>query len=199
MYEFACEPRNTCNNDQYSFKAYLSRWLSKSAIVAPYIADALWPLLSRSATAAAESCSGGDTGDVCGTRWYTGGYDGVFGVGQSLSALETVQSLLLLRGEVDGIRRYPATQPNVVIEVVEPTGTFTISPSGTRMPGTGGGPDPGQFAPQNSAGQPADTNANAGNRIGLSSRDSGAFSAGTWFGLALPVAAGMAFGGWLVR
>lgn len=198
MYEFACEPRNTCNNDQYSFKAYLSRWLSQSAIVAPYIADAIWPLLARSAAAAAEACSGGDTGEVCGQRWYTGGYDGVFGVGQSLSALETVQSLLLLRGEVEGIRRYPATQPSVVIQVVEPTGTFTISPTGTRMPGTGDGGGSGQPpGPQDATGA-TDSRANAGSRAAIMSATVSGHGAGIWR-LVLPVVGGMAFGGWLVR
>lgn len=192
MYEFACEPQNSCNNDQYSFKAYLARWMSQAAIVAPYIADAVWPLLARSATAAAESCTGGATGEVCGTRWYTGGYDGISGVGQSLSALETVQSLLLLRGDVEGIRRYPATAPSVAIEVVEPTGTFTISPTGTRMPGTGNGHRDSQ-GPEDSSGRQS-PDANAGNRLRVDS----ASGAGFWFRLVLPVAAAMAFGGWLV-
>lgn len=28
MYEVACEPGNTCNIDQQSFKAYLARWMA---------------------------------------------------------------------------------------------------------------------------------------------------------------------------
>lgn len=192
MYEFACEPNNSCNNDQYSFKAYMARWMSKAAIVAPYIADSLWPLLSRSAIAAAESCTSGANGVVCGTRWYTGGYDGVYGVGQSLSALETVQSLLLLRGDVVDIKRYPDTQPNVAISIAEVSGTFTISPTGTSMPGTGGSGGQEQAETGES-----ESGTNAGYRGSISS--SSVDGAGLWFTLVLPVIVGMAFGGWLVR
>lgn len=98
MYEAACEPYNTCDNDQYSFKAYLGRWLGKTTIVAPSTAEAIYPLLQTSATAAAQSCSGGSDGVTCGTKWYTGGWDGTRGAGQQLSALEVVQSLLVANG-----------------------------------------------------------------------------------------------------
>ena len=180
MYEFACEPKSTCNNDQYSFKAYLARWLSQSAIVAPYIADSLWPLLFRSATAAAETCTGGENGITCGQKWYVGGYDGSYGIGQQLSALETVQSLLLLRGNVEGMKRYPVTSDNVVIEVATPS-TFSIP---TR---TAGSPA------EDAEGEAESSGANAGLRESLEP------GVGTWFRLALPVLGAMAFGGCLVR
>lgn len=98
MYEPACEPYNTCDNDQYSFKAYLGRWLGQTTILAPSTAEAIYPLLQTSATAAAQSCSGGSDGVTCGTKWYTGGWDGTNGAGQQLSALEIVQSLLVANG-----------------------------------------------------------------------------------------------------
>ena len=97
MYEWACEPYDDCDNDQFSFKGYLSRWLAKSAIVAPFISDSVQTLLNASATAAAQACSGGDNGQTCGQKWYVGGYDDSFGIGQQLSALETVQAMLLLQ------------------------------------------------------------------------------------------------------
>lgn len=196
MYERRCEPNNECNYDQVSFKAYLSRWLAKSAIVAPYIADAIWPLLSRSAEAAAQSCSGGESGIICGTRWYTGGFDNQYGAGQSLSALETVQSLLLLRGDVASMRRAPATQPGVgYVQARQPTGTFTIDPDGTTMPGTGTGRDSGQGR----GSRAGESDANAGHRLRVDSSSAGA-GAGFWFTLVFPtVVAGVAFGGWLVR
>lgn len=74
--------------------------MAKSSILAPQIKDTVSDLISTSAKAAAESCTGGDDGSTCGQKWYVGGYDGSFGVGQSLSALETVQALLLLQGDV---------------------------------------------------------------------------------------------------
>ena len=63
--------------------------------VAPWTADQILPLLASSAQAAALSCSGGDGTTVCGTKWTTGTYDGVTGVGQQMSALEVIQSNLI--------------------------------------------------------------------------------------------------------
>ena len=95
MYEVACEPNNNCNVDQLSFKAYLSRWMAATTKVAPWTADQILPLLASSAQAAALSCTGGDGTIVCGTKWTTGTYDGVTGVGQQMSALEVIQSNLI--------------------------------------------------------------------------------------------------------
>jgi mannan endo-1,6-alpha-mannosidase len=64
--------------------------------VAPWTADQILPLLASSAQAAALSCSGGNgSPTVCGTKWTTGAYDGVTGVGQQMSALEVIQSNLI--------------------------------------------------------------------------------------------------------
>lgn len=94
-YEVACEPNNNCNVDQLSFKAYLSRWMAATTKVAPWTADQILPLLASSAQAAAQSCSGGNDGNVCGTKWTQPGWDGTFGVGQQMSALEVIQSNLI--------------------------------------------------------------------------------------------------------
>jgi hypothetical protein len=94
-FEVACEPNNNCNVDQLSFKAYLSRWMAATTKVAPWTADQILPLLASSAQAAAQSCSGGDTGNICGTKWTQPGWDGTFGVGQQMSALEVIQSNLI--------------------------------------------------------------------------------------------------------
>ncbi|KAF2720195.1 glycoside hydrolase family 76 protein [Polychaeton citri CBS 116435] len=120
MYERTCEPTNVCNNDQFSFKGYMSRWLGKSATVAAFIKPEVQKLLSRSATAAAQSCSGGANGTECGQKWYVGGYDGSFGVGQQMSALETVQALLLLNTDLEVAVRYPKTGPNVTVQQANP-------------------------------------------------------------------------------
>lgn len=95
MYEVACEPGGTCNIDQQSFKAYLARWMAASTKVAPWTAEQILPLLAASATAAAASCTGGETGNMCGTKWTTGTYDGGLGVGQQMNALEVIQSNLI--------------------------------------------------------------------------------------------------------
>lgn len=94
-YEVACEPNGLCNVDQLSFKAYLSRWMAATTKVAPWTADQVLPLLASSAQAAAQSCSGGNDGVTCGTKWTQTGWDGAYGVGQQMSALEVIQSNLI--------------------------------------------------------------------------------------------------------
>jgi len=87
-YEVACEPHLTCTTDMFSFKAYLLRWLSQTAIVAPHTATLILPILATSAMAAAKQCNGGATGRACGLSWSLGeAYDGKTGVGQEMGAL----------------------------------------------------------------------------------------------------------------
>ncbi|TVY86053.1 Mannan endo-1,6-alpha-mannosidase, partial [Lachnellula willkommii] len=79
MYEWQCEESNSCDLDQYSFKAYLSRWMTETAVLVPSLKPDILALLTPSAQAAALACSGGVGGAQCGTKWYVGGYDGVTG------------------------------------------------------------------------------------------------------------------------
>ena len=95
MFEVECEPSASCNTDQASFKAYLSRWMGATTKVAPFARGMILPLLAESAQAAAASCVGGDTGTQCGTRWTTGMFDGTTGPGQEMCALEVIQSNLV--------------------------------------------------------------------------------------------------------
>lgn len=94
MYEPACETVNTCNTDEFSFKAYLSRFMWATTLVAPFTTNAITTLLTTSSQAAANACSGGTDTVTCGSAWYVGGWDGKFGVGEQMSALETIQGLL---------------------------------------------------------------------------------------------------------
>ena len=99
MVEVACENANTCNTDQLSFKAYLSRWLAATAVLAPFTAPTIQPMLANSAAAAAKQCNGGTSKTLCGTKWTAGGaWDGTTGVGQQMSALEVVQTNLAFIG-----------------------------------------------------------------------------------------------------
>jgi mannan endo-1,6-alpha-mannosidase len=100
MLEAGCETHGTCNVDQFSFKAYLSRFLAKTAVLAPWTHERIAPWLQTSAVAAAKSCSGGWSGMECGHKWYLDGdgWDGTSGLGQQQGALETVVGLLA--GEV---------------------------------------------------------------------------------------------------
>lgn len=110
MFEAACErsPQEGdqgCNTDQRSFKAYFSRWLAATTQLAPWTADTIIPLLRSSALAAAQSCSGGTDGVTCGTRWWVQGWDGRYGVGEQMCALEVIQSNLVAqaKGPMSGI------------------------------------------------------------------------------------------------
>ena len=96
MLEVACEGRGTCNTDQRSFKAYLSRWMGYTMIVAPWTRDLLLQKMETSAVAAAKQCNAGPDQNQCGLRWTEGGvHDGSFGVGEQMSALEVMQNLLI--------------------------------------------------------------------------------------------------------
>lgn len=119
MYEPACETVSTCNTDQQSFKAYLGRFLAKTAILAPYTASSINTFLRASAAGAAKSCSGGRDGVTCGSKWYTGNWDGTNGVGQQLSALEVTQALLATKAG------NPGTQADV--HIAKPAATTTIN------------------------------------------------------------------------
>jgi mannan endo-1,6-alpha-mannosidase len=95
MYEAACEDISTCDYDQWSFKAYLSRFMWATTQLAPFTYPTVSTLLTTSAQAAARSCSGGASGTTCGAKWYVDGWDNNAGVGQQLSALEVMQGLLI--------------------------------------------------------------------------------------------------------
>jgi mannan endo-1,6-alpha-mannosidase len=105
MFEQLCEPSGFCNNDQRSFKGYLTRWLAGTTQMAPYTFDAIRPLLESDATAAARVCVGdtpppafrGHRGTACGFRWTTGAFDGSVGVGEQMNALSAVMYTLVGR------------------------------------------------------------------------------------------------------
>ena len=85
MTEMLCEASGNCNNDQSSFKAYLSRWMAVTTLLAPYTHDTVMPMLQSSAQAAAKQCVGGNNGRECGRQWYSTTWDGSKGVGQQVS------------------------------------------------------------------------------------------------------------------
>lgn len=98
MYERACQLTTsnyaTCNNDQRSFKAYFSRCLGLTSVLVPDTWDTIRPWLVDSANAASWSaCSGGADGHTCGLSWTNTTYDGTWGLGEQMSALEVIQNL----------------------------------------------------------------------------------------------------------
>jgi mannan endo-1,6-alpha-mannosidase len=106
MRESACEASPpftrdpTCNTDQRSFKAYLSRFYAATYQLAPFTQDFIMTRLKASAAAAAASCNGGTSGTICGLSWIKQTYDdspygiAVGGVGEHMAALEVFGSLL---------------------------------------------------------------------------------------------------------
>lgn len=108
MFEAQCETSDTCDTDQFSFKGYVSRWLGKSALILPQLTPQIQPLLTASALAAAQACSGYGN-HTCGMKWYVDGFDGQGGLGQYMSAQETFQSLLVFTGDAPA----PGTAPGV--------------------------------------------------------------------------------------
>jgi mannan endo-1,6-alpha-mannosidase len=94
MTETTCAVHNNCNNDQRSFRCLFARCLSLTAIMAPSMYDEIMHYMETSAVAAAQSCSGGSDGVTCGLNWGVSGWDGVYGLGEQMSALETVMSLI---------------------------------------------------------------------------------------------------------
>ncbi|KAE9970067.1 hypothetical protein BLS_004754 [Venturia inaequalis] len=93
MVEIQCEKQGKCDVDQQSFKAYLSRYLTATAFLIPRTRDIINPLLSGSAAGAAASCAGPN--GMCGSRWFTGDFDGVSGVGQQMGALDAMNGLFV--------------------------------------------------------------------------------------------------------
>lgn len=92
MTEVACESVHLCDLDQQSFKAYLSRWMAATTKWAPWTYERVKPLLEASAMAAAQQCTGGKNGRMCGLMWANnnGQWDGTTGVGQQMAAMEVV-------------------------------------------------------------------------------------------------------------
>ncbi|KAI2638541.1 glycoside hydrolase family 76 protein [Xylaria nigripes] len=94
MFEQKCEPTFSCTIDQTAFKSSLARWLGKTAVLVPSMAQTIMPMLARSASGAAQSCVGYGN-STCGISWTGAGFDGKSDFGVELSALETIQSLLV--------------------------------------------------------------------------------------------------------
>ncbi|GMG51768.1 unnamed protein product [Ambrosiozyma monospora] len=97
IYERQCQQSGSCTNDQRSFKSIFSRCLAMTARLAPQHESDIMKVIEASAEGAASSCSGGSDGHTCGMNWGYGGWDGWYGLGEQISALEIIQSTLVLQ------------------------------------------------------------------------------------------------------
>ncbi|OLL25267.1 Mannan endo-1,6-alpha-mannosidase DCW1 [Neolecta irregularis DAH-3] len=95
IYEPACEPIKTCDDDQVSFKGYLARNMGYITKLIPSTAARIFPVLASSVIAGANSCQGTGAGMKCGMDWTNGAFDGKSGLGEQLAILETIQSMLV--------------------------------------------------------------------------------------------------------
>ncbi len=93
MYEAACQPANSCNQDQRCFKAILARCMGLTALMAPSTNSTIMKRIEESALAAAGSCDGGSDGHTCGMNWFNKTYDNNYGLGEEMAALEIMQNL----------------------------------------------------------------------------------------------------------
>ena len=109
IFEAQCEKGLTCDVDQLSFKSSLARWLATTSVVAPFTAGQVGAILRASAVGASYACTAGPYGNTCGSKWYTNTSDGTSGLGQQLSAMEVMYTLLVNETEP------PMTQSNVRI------------------------------------------------------------------------------------
>ncbi|AGO13529.1 AaceriACL200Wp [[Ashbya] aceris (nom. inval.)] len=95
MYERACQDVDKCDNDQRSFRSIFSRMLGLTSVLAPKTSERIDRSIRKSAEAAAKSCSGGTDGHTCGMVWRNYSWDGKYGLGEQLAALEVIQTTLI--------------------------------------------------------------------------------------------------------
>lgn len=116
--EVACAPNNNCNVDQLAFRSVLARalaqvrdltvdtrlYMSKNVttasgetVPAANRSEPEWTIhervnfiLETSARGAAAQCSGGESSTICGSSWGNSTFDGSYGLGQDLSALNVI-------------------------------------------------------------------------------------------------------------
>ena len=145
MYEPPCETVNLCDNDQFSFKGYLSRWYWASTLMAPFTTSAITTLLTGSALAAARACSGGSDGVTCGQHWYWEKVDdNSIGVGQQMSALETIQGLLV-KDSIPPLHGDQVYLNTLLSTSQAPVPTPTSSPISTPVPTVSKGAGAGTY------------------------------------------------------
>lgn len=95
MYEAACQPSLQCNNDQRCFKGIYSRFLGLTCLMAPTLNDEIQSYLEDTTPYILQSCVGGSDGHTCGLNWGESGWDGYYGLGEQMSALEALQNRLV--------------------------------------------------------------------------------------------------------
>jgi len=144
LVERVCEASGLCDIDQQSFKGYLTRWMAGTTQMAPYTFGEIMPALQRNAAAAAAACTGspaegfnGIPGTACGFRW-TGGFDGLVGVGEQMNALSAIMYTLVSRVATPVTSTTGGTSkgnPNAGMVQTDPTNRLAPITMGDRVAG----------------------------------------------------------------
>ena len=90
MIEIARKPEDSRNYDQPMDKGLAAQRIGANMLVTPFTITSISTLVQRSAQGAADQCSGGIEGTICGQEWSKTDYDGRSGLRQELSALNVV-------------------------------------------------------------------------------------------------------------
>ena len=90
MFEAACEPSESCQDEELAFKGLTAQWMGETMQVAPFTRDTITNYLQKSAEGAAKQCSGGHSGTTCGAQWTESKYDGRTGLEQEYSAFNVI-------------------------------------------------------------------------------------------------------------
>ncbi|KAG7191736.1 mannan endo-1 [Scheffersomyces spartinae] len=140
--ETTCAPYH-CNNDQRSFRCLFARCARLTMLLVPEMYDDIYKLMKTSAEAAAQSCSGGTDGVTCGLDWSVHGWDGVYGLGEQMSALETILSMVVGIKSVDSAPYTStdggssASNPEAGLNTVDHTNQNQITVTGKDKAGAG--------------------------------------------------------------
>ena len=98
LYEPSCmtadESIVSCSNDQRVFKGIMLRFLGISMQVAPVLRETFFEYITITAPAASWSCFGGTDGVSCGLSWLHQGWDGWYGRGEQICALDAFNTLI---------------------------------------------------------------------------------------------------------
>lgn len=127
MYELNCEAYGSCNTDEMAFKALMMRWFAKVTAVSPagLTNSLIMSYVTDSALAAANACTGGSSGTLCGFKWIASGNDGTTGVGQQISALEAVQGQLVGEAKIGTLKSPAKRDPQYSSRFIKRAGSLT--------------------------------------------------------------------------
>lgn len=125
MVEIGCESTDSCNNSMWIMKGAFIQSLAQIAVAAPYTLSKILPLLQGSATAAAMTCTGGDTKDLCGGHWYYEKFDTHGSIDTQIAALGLFTSNLVAFDS-----KAPATQATASNGTSATGGNGTTTSSG---------------------------------------------------------------------